>query len=757
MQVLLAYFIFTGKLINDSIFTETIDRFIAIESLFIGNNAFKNYERLSLTSITLPNGLVEFGAFVFCGCTSLIEFKVDSQNTNYCTIDGVLFSYDKTILIEYPGGKKGDCVIPDGITITNGAFTNCIGLTSITLPNGLREIGYSAFEGCTSLTSITLPDGVTNIGTSAFEGCTQLTMSPIFPNNLATIDDYAFKDCTNLTSVVLLPNGLKRLGNYHGGVFENCTSLTSIIFPKDVEMREDRVGILKGCKNLKEVYICTSKTFMGYGSSIEGCKVYVPYNMARKYKEYYNTEYGKFIGLYNYSESTYKTTSTLRISEKGNIDVKLLSDSIEYNDKGNTIKVAPQRITETSQLQYDLKDLSPNQDYLINMKVKIKGVIYDTDFFIQTQNIIPTVTLKNVGQTTAILKVQENVDDATLTSKTIIYYSDYQNQSTTKDTLITNLSPNTEYSYICHVQVKETNDLFSSTWQKFTTKNITFTSQPADAISNTSVTLNADLDCDAESGYGFEWRKYDAPNMVPSNTVQAEKIKDKIAFRLINLSPSTYYKYRPFYKSASEKMYYGEWIAFGTADVPVLFAPTVETLDYGLDKTNETNVIVYGYVLAGSESILQQGFEYWIAFDTNHKEVLSSRTNMEAEITGLLPNTTYKYRAFAKTASGTTYGEESELTTGKASGIESNKTTDFQVSLYPNPAQTETVLQISGAETGIISYTISDLNGRLLLSDKKDANHENYIPINTRNLSERIYIIRVIHNDNFRTIKMEVK
>ena len=72
--------------------------------------------------------------------------------------------------------------------------------------------------------------------------------------------------------------------------------------------------------------------------------------------------------------------------------------------------------------------------------------------------------------------------------------------------------------------------------------------------------------------------------MVPSNTVQAEKIKDKIAFRLVNLSPSTYYKYRPFYKSASEKMYYGEWIAFGTADVPVLFAPTVETLDYRLDN-----------------------------------------------------------------------------------------------------------------------------------------------------------------------------
>lgn len=44
---------------------------------------------------------------------------------------------------------------------------------------------------------------------------------------------------------------------------------------------------------------------------------------------------------------------------------------------------------------------------------------------------------------------------------------------------------------------------------------------------------------------------------------------------LRNLSASTYYKYRPYYTSASGQTYYGEWLAFGTATAYVHFDPTV--------------------------------------------------------------------------------------------------------------------------------------------------------------------------------------
>jgi high-affinity Fe2+/Pb2+ permease len=39
------------------------------------------------------------------------------------------------------------------------AFANCSSLTSITLPAGLTSVGYQAFQNCSSLTSIELPAG----------------------------------------------------------------------------------------------------------------------------------------------------------------------------------------------------------------------------------------------------------------------------------------------------------------------------------------------------------------------------------------------------------------------------------------------------------------------------------------------------------------------------------------------------------------------------------------------------------------------
>ena len=47
-------------------------------------------------------------------------------------------------------------MIPEGVTsIGDEAFSNCSGLTKITIPDSVTSIGWSAFEGCSSLTSAT--------------------------------------------------------------------------------------------------------------------------------------------------------------------------------------------------------------------------------------------------------------------------------------------------------------------------------------------------------------------------------------------------------------------------------------------------------------------------------------------------------------------------------------------------------------------------------------------------------------------------
>ena len=60
-------------------------------------------------------------------------------------------------------------------SIGDVAFSNCSGLTSITIGNSVTSIGDFAFCYCSKLTSITIPDSVTSIGDYAFRGCSGLT------------------------------------------------------------------------------------------------------------------------------------------------------------------------------------------------------------------------------------------------------------------------------------------------------------------------------------------------------------------------------------------------------------------------------------------------------------------------------------------------------------------------------------------------------------------------------------------------------
>jgi hypothetical protein len=121
----------------------------------IGEGAF--YGCTSLTSVTIPNSVTSIGADAFAGCSGLTSINVASDNSNYCSVDDVLFNKDKTTLIQYPGGKQGaSYTIPNSVTsIGAGAFYNCSGLTSVTIPNSVTSIGADAFAGCSGLTSIT--------------------------------------------------------------------------------------------------------------------------------------------------------------------------------------------------------------------------------------------------------------------------------------------------------------------------------------------------------------------------------------------------------------------------------------------------------------------------------------------------------------------------------------------------------------------------------------------------------------------------
>ncbi len=118
-------------------------------------------------------------------------------------------------------------VIPDGVKeIPDSCFYNCTALQSITLPAGLVSLSQRAFINCTALTALTLPETVASIGLRAFNSCYMLTSVTIGGELLTTIEPYTFSDCVSLAEVTL-PASVTTIKE---NAFLNCTALKTIYF-----------------------------------------------------------------------------------------------------------------------------------------------------------------------------------------------------------------------------------------------------------------------------------------------------------------------------------------------------------------------------------------------------------------------------------------------------------------------------------------------------------------------------------------------
>ena len=208
----------------------------------IGSSAFYNCS--GLTSITIPDSVTSIGSSAFFGCSGIIQ-----KENGVSYVDKWVIDCDNTVSqVQLRGDTAG---------IAAQAFSDCSGLTSITIPDSVTSIGSNTFSGCSGLTSITIPKSVTSIGSYAFSDCSGLTSITI-PDSVTSIGSNAFSDCSGLTSITI-PDSVTSIGS---SAFRGCSGLTSITIPYGVTSIGDEA--FSGCRGLTSITIPGSVTSIGY-------------------------------------------------------------------------------------------------------------------------------------------------------------------------------------------------------------------------------------------------------------------------------------------------------------------------------------------------------------------------------------------------------------------------------------------------------------------------------------------------------------
>lgn len=754
----------------------------------IGTDAFRGCT--GLTEINIPNSVTSIGRDAFEGCTGLEIINVADDNTEYSSLDGILYNKDKSSLLRCPEGKQiSSFVIPNSVTsIGWGAFYGCTGLTEINIPDVVITIEGCAFYDCTGLTSISIPISVTYIGSSVFEGCTGLTSISLHPF-ITSIGSSAFAGCTNLTSIDI-PNFVTAIEN---STFEGCTALTRVVIPTSVKSIGKRV--FYGCNNLKELYILSSQVSIYKSDELFGyfgeCNTVYAYGnvldrvwrlrLAVQQEILLTNSYFTISEIQNVSP-TVKTFIVKELPGKGNIGtlvrveyngmtlspdasgiytlngipmfdyytislvvningkeetyqqrIEYLRPQFEFSEKESQTRIElsvnskiiyPDSKVKEIGVECDGKDYGAvptiiqkdNEDYYYG-KITISNLVPNNDYYVSpyiildddtrvegnvdkfsTKGVSPKIKGSFNGPTA--YKAHGSYYLGTATLKDAALYFDGKKYEG-NDIYITGLNPDTKY--IVEYVVTTNEGSTETERQTITTPALELTTlQPKGVSERCSIVAATTNICDDEPNVGFQWKKYDAPESLKPSEGYAAIYDGQLEGYIKNLQPTSYYKVRAFYKSATDKYYYGDWVTFDPSDFSH-FEPTVHT--YEATDVTSTSAKVKGYVLAGTDNIIEQGFEYWpvnisqskamrvVAAENNVSTIFCTGQVMTATLTDLQPNTTYRFRSFVKTASGMTYGEEQMLTTAyDPTGIGGVET--------------------SSSETTVIGYY--DINGRKL-------------------------------------------
>ena len=230
-------------------------------------------------------------------------------------VDSVYYTLDNTamtaqIAVQSNNTAVGDIVINDTVTyeganyavtsMADDAFANCNQLTSIVLPQTLRNLGKNAFLKCTMLTSCIIPDStITEIPFEAFlkagliefrvpEGVTYIEQRSFeqmpnlqrvyLANSVQSVSSWAFYILDalqdpiynmpdNYQGAYTIPSSIKVICN---SAFYGCTKVTSLTIPEGVERIESLSLFFSLNSMVRTLHIPSTVNYIGPNAICSG-------------------------------------------------------------------------------------------------------------------------------------------------------------------------------------------------------------------------------------------------------------------------------------------------------------------------------------------------------------------------------------------------------------------------------------------------------------------------------------------------------
>lgn len=760
----------------------------------------------ALKTITLPASLSTLenepysGSGIFSGCSALKSILVEAGNKYFESDGTALYNKTKDTLICFPRGVT-DVVVPQSVkTIGRKAFFGCDSLQNIMFDDGVSDlvIEERAFEKCKNINKFVITSAIKEVKYDAFKDAhiNQLIITTTRPESFYRT--YFLSGCT-IETIYAPTSDLSTIKNYKSS---SLIPLDAIYVASDITIGSRSIAF-KLVKNetpsgLDELpantYPCVKIGDTEIEADENGRYVHAGLVPERTFtytisaKDSHGNKVGsaysftkKTASLFKsftlYSGQTYVASSNIRL----NVDPEMeqpdecrfvygpsytKSCDLKYSDEVQSIKLTGFWPSTTVTLKYQ----------------ELKGgrVTYSKEYYIMTEGMGLSAEFGKITPTSYTMTGSRNktshdaevVDEGwTLDRETITRHGSTLH--------VTGCEPESYVNAGYAVMVKngsETKLYYYSPSKSMQLPALTLeTVTEAKATSNTVALICATTNIDdEEANTGFEWRRYDAPDLVPSSKANCPVLDGVMTGALRNLSASTYYKFRPFYKAESGKTWYGEWSAFGTADAYVYFDPTVRT--YAAVCHDENSATVSGFIIAGSDDIKEQGFEYWkrddayattkhataTTDDNTHQTVVATGQRMSAVLQNLEPNTTYIVRAYVTTEHGTTYGEEQIFSTPYSTAIGEVELdeaySDHLAAKVTKVGNNDLHLAICGTARPV-AIRLTALSGMQMAATTLESSLEStrHACLRTNRLQPGMYLLHVTDGQDAQTIRIAIK